>query len=69
LTALAADRRTREERDVRRKPVTIGAQVVTPTLYVIFQMAEAAVPRKLFAAILERIGRLRGAAVSCIPAG
>ena len=27
--------------------------------YVVFQMAEVAVPRKLFGAILERIGRLR----------
>ena len=27
--------------------------------YVVFQMAEVAVPRKLFGAILERIARLR----------
>jgi hypothetical protein len=27
--------------------------------YVVFQMAEVAVPRELFARILERIGRLR----------
>ena len=45
MTALAADRRTREHWDVRRKPVTIGAQVVTSTLYVIFQIADVAIPR------------------------
>jgi hypothetical protein len=32
---------------------------VLPREYVSFQLAEVAVPRKLFAAILERIGRLR----------
>jgi hypothetical protein len=32
--------------------------------YVIFQLAEVAVPRRLFAAILERIGRLRLACAS-----
>ena len=37
----------------------IGAKVVTHAKYVIFQLAEVPVPRKLFAAILERIGRLR----------
>jgi hypothetical protein len=31
--------------------------VVTNSRYVIFQMAEVAVPRELFAAILERIQR------------
>ncbi len=35
----------------------IGAKVVTHSGYVIFQMAEVAVPRQLFAAILERIQR------------
>ena len=37
----------------------IGAKVVVHSRYVFFQMAEVAVPRKLFAAILERIQRLR----------
>jgi hypothetical protein len=44
---------------LREKLVKIGAKVVTTARYVIFQMAEVAVPRKLFRAILERIGRLR----------
>ena len=37
--------------------------------YVIFQMAEVAVPRKLFAPILERIQRLRRSAVGVLPSG
>ena len=40
---------------LREKLVKIGAKVVTHARYVIFQMAEVAIPRKLFAAILERI--------------
>ena len=44
---------------MREKLVKIGAKVVTHAKYVIFQLAEVPVPRKLFAAILERIGRLR----------
>jgi hypothetical protein len=32
--------------------------VVAHARYVVFQLAEVAVPRQLFAAILERIGRL-----------
>ena len=37
----------------------IGAKVVAHARYVVFQMAEVAVPRRLFKAILERIRRLR----------
>jgi len=37
----------------------IGAKVVTHTRYVIFQMAEVAIARVLFRAILQRIRRLR----------
>ena len=37
--------------------IKIGAKVVTHSRYVIFQMAEVAAPRALFAAILERIQR------------
>ncbi len=37
----------------------IGAKVVAHSRYVIFQMAEVAVPRWLFRSILERIRRLR----------
>jgi hypothetical protein len=44
---------------LREKLIKIGAKVVTHARYVIFQMAEVAVPNRLFRAILERIGRLR----------
>ena len=44
---------------LREKLIKIGAKVVTHSRYVIFQMAEVAVPRWLFGAILERIRRLR----------
>lgn len=43
---------------LREKLIKIGAKVVTHSRYVAFQMAEVAVPRRLFAAILERIRRL-----------
>jgi len=43
---------------LREKLVKIGAKVVTHSRYVVFQMAEVAVPRELFKAILERIVRL-----------
>ncbi len=49
---------------LREKLVKIGAKVVTHARYVVFQLAEVAVPRKLFAALLERIGRLRLACAS-----
>jgi hypothetical protein len=41
--------------------VKIGAKVVRHSRYVIFQLAEVAVPRELFAAILGRIARPREA--------
>jgi len=44
---------------LREKLIKIGAKVVSTARYVIFQMAEVAVPRKLFRLILERIWRLR----------
>jgi hypothetical protein len=44
---------------LREKLVKIGAKVVKHSRQVIFQMAEVAVPRALFRAILERIGHLR----------
>lgn len=44
---------------LREKLIKIGAKVVRSARYVIFQMAEVAVPKQLFAAILHRIGRLR----------
>jgi Transposase DDE domain group 1 len=44
---------------VREKLVKIGARVVRHGRYVVFQLAEVAVPRTLFAEILRRIDRLR----------
>ena len=44
---------------LRDKPIKIGAKAVHHVRYVVFPMAEVAVPRKLFAAILDRIQRLR----------
>ena len=40
---------------LREKLIKIGAKVVRHAKYVTFQMAEVAVPRELFVAILERI--------------
>jgi Transposase DDE domain group 1 len=45
---------------LREKLVKIGARIVRHGRYVVFQLAEVAVPRSLFAAILCRIDRLRG---------
>jgi len=39
--------------------VKVGAKVVRHGRYVVFQMAEVAIPRELFADILRRIDRLR----------
>jgi LmbE family N-acetylglucosaminyl deacetylase len=44
---------------LREKLVKIGAKVVRHVRYVTFQMAEVAIPRRLFAAILRRIARVR----------
>jgi hypothetical protein len=44
---------------LREKVVKIGAKVVSHGRYLVFQMAEVAVPRELFGRILERIARLR----------
>jgi hypothetical protein len=49
---------------LREKLIKIGAKVVSHARYAIFQVAEVAVPRKLFAAILGRISRLR---LACAP--
>ena len=43
---------------LREKLIKIGAKVVRHAKYVIFQMAEVAVPWRLYRAILERIRRL-----------
>jgi len=44
---------------LREKLIKIGAKAVRHSRQIIFQMAEVAVPRELFHAILEGIGRLR----------
>jgi hypothetical protein len=44
---------------LREKLIKIGAKVVTHGRYVTFQLAEVAVPRRLFADILSLIARLR----------
>jgi hypothetical protein len=44
---------------LREKVVKIGAKVISHSRYVIFQMAEVAVPRELFDRILDRIAKLR----------
>ena len=43
---------------LREKLIKIGAKVVTHARYVTFQMAEVAIPRRLFRTILRRISRL-----------
>ena len=45
--------------EVMGKLIKIGAKVVRHSRQIIFQMAEVAVPRELFRAILEGIERLR----------
>ena len=45
---------------LREKLVKIGARIVRHGRYLVFQLAEVAVPRAPFAAILRRIDRLRG---------
>jgi Transposase DDE domain group 1 len=49
---------------LREKLVKIGARIVRHGRYVVFQLAEVAVPRALFAGILRRIDRLRGPPVA-----
>jgi hypothetical protein len=56
---------------LHEKPVKIGASGAPPRSvrrgrYVIFQLAEVAVPRFLCATILRRIDRLRGPPVTAV---
>jgi hypothetical protein len=51
-------------RTLREKLVKIGAKVVSYSKYIVFQLAEVAVSRQVFAAIVKRIGRLRLACAS-----
>jgi Transposase DDE domain group 1 len=44
---------------LREKVVKIGAKVVAHGRYIVFQMAEVAVPQELFRRILDRIDQLR----------
>jgi hypothetical protein len=44
---------------LREKLVKIGAKIVTHARYIIFQMAEVAVPSDLFQEILRLIAQLR----------
>jgi hypothetical protein len=44
---------------LKEKLIKIGAKLVSHGRYVTFQMAEVAIPKSLFAEILERIGELR----------
>jgi hypothetical protein len=46
-------------RTLKEKLIKIGAKVVRHSRYVIFQMAEVALPKTLFCEILERIDRLK----------
>jgi len=46
-------------RTLREKLIKIGAKVVRHSRYVVFQMAEVAVPKALFREILDGIGQLR----------
>jgi hypothetical protein len=44
---------------IKKSQVKIGARIVRHGRYVVFQLAEVAVPRSLFADILRRIDDLR----------
>jgi hypothetical protein len=44
---------------LREKLIKIGAKVISHGRYVTFQMAEVAVPRRMFVDILSLIARLR----------
>src|SRR3712207_4982689 len=51
---------------LREKLVKIGARIVRHGRYLVFQLAEVAMPRALFAGILRRIDRLRGPPVAAV---
>jgi hypothetical protein len=55
-------------RTLRDKLIKIGAKVVSHSRYVIFQMAEVAVPRMVFREILDRIRQLRLLTIPARPA-
>jgi len=45
-------------RSVQIKLIKIGARLVRHARWLVFQLAEVAVPRVLFQGVLDRIGRL-----------
>jgi len=49
---------------LRDKLIKIGAKIVHHARYVTLQMAEVAIPRKLFREVLRRIARLRSASLA-----
>jgi hypothetical protein len=49
---------------LREKLVKVREKVATHSRYIVFQLAEVAVPRQLFTRIPERIGQLRLACAS-----
>ncbi len=50
---------------LKEKLFKIGAKVTRHAKYITFELAEVAVPRQLFASLLERIGRLRQTPALC----
>ena len=58
-TAYKAQTASNCRRSVKEKLIKIGAKVVGHARYVAFQMAEVAVPKTLFAEILQMIAELR----------
>ncbi len=54
-------------RTLRDKLIKIGAKVVRHARYVIFQMAEVAVPRILFREIFDQIKQLRSLPIPVRP--
>ena len=46
-------------RSLQVKLIKMGGRIVRHARQIVFQLAEVAVPRELFAAILERVSRLR----------
>jgi hypothetical protein len=49
---------------LREKLIKIGAKVVSHGRYVTFQLAEVAIPRDVFADLLQRIAALRSSPAS-----
>ena len=52
---------------LRDKLIKIGAKVVHHSRYVTFQLAEVAVPRRLYRAVLERIRRFAALSARAAP--